>query len=158
MNLKNKVINSKFDNSSSGLNQPLVYPRYLAVTSEGSKVNLHYHFMVFSKQDSSIGDLEEKKLKVLVEAVKGYKKTLDYNGTYIAYLLDQISEDEFSQESEKYMVKLTKQLDDDTIDKIKFLFRITNERFTPSEISNIFLIDEDTANDILNRLEDDGSI
>ena len=129
------------------------YPSIIPVTNEGVKANYYYLYFVSSNRDASKETNTDKKIKVLKEAVLGYKKTLDYNGLYISYLLEQISDEEFMQESENYAIKLSRSVSYEIKEKIRLLIKITGESFTPSEISNLFSIEENLAENILHNIE-----
>lgn len=149
----NKEIVADSSAGSNKLTYPILYPLILSVATESAKANYHYNFFILSNRDTSTETITDKRIEVLKEAVLGYKKTLDYNGVYISYLLDQISEEEFIQESENYAIKLSGSISTEIIEKIRLLFKITRESFTPSEISNIFSIEENLAESILLDLE-----
>jgi hypothetical protein len=117
-----------------------------------------YQFIVIENKTVSKDLDNEKKIEVLKEAVAGYKNTLEYNGLYISFLLDQISEEDFQKESEKYAIKLSNEQTDEIVEKIKLLLKVTNDHFTPSDISNIFSLDEDVAEKILMELDKSGLI
>jgi hypothetical protein len=80
------------------------------------------------------------------------KKNLDYCGHYIAFLLGQISEEEFENISETFAVTLQNEITDEVIDMIEVLFSISKENYSPSDLSNFFNISENAAEKIINKL------
>ncbi len=95
-------------------------------------------------------------ITVTDEVISSLKMTLNYNGTYIAYLLNQISADEFNVAAERYAVTLSSEETDEMRNKIKILFQISHENFSPSDIANLFHIEEHIAENVLNNLKDIG--
>lgn len=123
--------------------------------TQGAITNNHYIWALRQQETNASQNINsDDKIEVLKSAVIGYKNTLDYNGLYISYLLDQISEDEFINQSKKFVVQLSNDISDEIIGKIRLLFELTNEQFTPSEISNLFSIEENLAESILVKLEE----
>ncbi len=107
--------------------------------------------------DSLINKLSERFNRIITvsdEVISSLKTNLDYNGYYIAYLLDQLSEEEFNMIAETYAITLETEESEETIEKIKILFKISRENFSPSDISTIFRIDEEMAGKILANLKD----
>jgi len=100
-----------------------------------------------------VSAVPEKIFNVLVNTIKSFKRTQDYNGTYIAYLSGQLSEEEFLSEANNYAYSPLTKLDMETLDNIKILFEATNIEFTPSDISDIFQLDLDVSSDAIMKLE-----
>ncbi len=90
-------------------------------------------------------------IDVLREVVSAYKKTLDYNGYYIAFLLNQLSEAEFEKIVKSFVRKVNSDIDQDSLlDKIAILIRYTSAKYTPSDIANLFNVEETMAENLLN--------
>lgn len=87
----------------------------------------------------------KQEINVLSEAVSSLQETLEYNGHYVAFLLGQISEDEFEKISADYAVDLRQESDDVIRTKIEILMHYCSALYSPSDISNIFRIDEGKA-------------
>ena len=94
-------------------------------------------------------------LSVSRETIVSLKRNLDYNGFYIAHLLDQLSEDDFQRICEEYSVSLSRDETPDLYQKVKLLFGISREQFTSSDLSSIFRIEPQVAESILNRLKEE---
>lgn len=109
--------------------------------------------IVDTEADWSEMTSENDIISVLCETISSLKKTLDYNGYYIAYLLDQLSEEEFEKIAKEFSFTPKPYLDKELKKKIKILFTFTGERFTPSDISDIFVIDETKAEEILQEMD-----
>lgn len=95
----------------------------------------------FNRFKQKIEKRAEKTINVLSEAIRSLRVIQDYNGLYTAYLLDQLSEEEFIEESEKYAFEPKTELTEEIVDKIDILLRCTGEKFSPSDLSDIFKID-----------------
>lgn len=134
---------------------PDIETDYVAMVSRGQLIGLW-------QSDLFIDTIRERFGKVLCvadEVISSLKKNLDYNGYYIAFLLDQLSEDEFQNISEDHSISLQKNVKDDEIrEKVSILFGISKENFTPSDLSNIFKIEESVAENIVNKLKEQGVI
>ena len=100
----------------------------------------------------------EEIMGVSREAIVALKRNLDYNGYYIAHLLDQLSEEDFARICEKYSVSLSPDVTPDLYQKIKLLFGIAREQFSASDLSNIFRVEPCVAEVLLNQLKEEGLI
>ncbi len=81
----------------------------------------------------------------LVEVILSQKKLLDYNGVYNAFLLDQLSEEEFEQEAKTFIYKPAS-IDPKKLSiKIEILYNYTKIDYSTSELSNIFHCDIDNV-------------
>jgi hypothetical protein len=114
--------------------------------------NLVYSDTLLSFAEN-ISAVPEKVFNVLINTIKSFKRTQDYNGTYIAYLSGQLSEEDFVNEAHKYACAPLTKLDIETLGNIKILFETTNIEFTPSDISDIFHLDIDVSSDAITKLE-----
>ncbi|MBA3007516.1 MAG: hypothetical protein KJ900_05540 [Proteobacteria bacterium] len=95
----------------------------------------------------------ERILNVLTTAIRSLKLTQDYNGTYIAYLSGQLSDEDFLNEATHYAYSPLKKLDLETIKDIKILFEATKIEFTSSDIAEIFKIEHDLSVDAIRQLD-----
>ncbi len=116
------------------VNQDLVFRDTLSEFS--SKVSCNFEVIV----------------KVLTNAIKSLKLAQDYNGTYVAYLSGQLSDDEFLEEANKYSYSPLETLDFETLRDIRILFETTKIEFTPSEIAEIFKIEHNLSVDAIMKL------
>ena len=92
---------------------------------------------------------------VLVSAIKSLKLTQDYNGIYIAYLTSQLSEEEFTQETQRYSYTPIMKLHPEILENIKILFNKTKLEFTPSDIADIFQLDYEKASEAIANLKNE---
>ena len=95
--------------------------------------------------------------EALIEALQGYKHYLDYTGHYIAFLLGQISEEEFEKISTQYAPQLAISKDD-LENKIEILFRETGIEFSPIELAAIFSVSKNQIDQALNALVTKGKL
>ncbi len=75
---------------------------------------------------------------VLVRAIASQKKLLDYNGHYIAYLLDHITEEAFQESANAFVVASAEYADMSQLTKhIRLLLGMTHLPFSPHELADI---------------------
>lgn len=87
------------------------------------------------------------------EVISSLRRENEYNGFYIAYILNQISQEEFDEISEKYSITLEEDISEGLKEKIRILFLISKEIYSPLDLSNIFKIDESVVEEIINELK-----
>lgn len=101
--------------------------------------------------DKKVIEVFDKKIiEVLTEVIARLQGEAEWNSLYNSLLLGQISNDEFedlSQEiicSTKYdeNVFFKQELDDSDKEKIDILFQYTKKLFTPTEIGDIFFLND----------------
>lgn len=105
--------------------------------------------------------LEERVRKIANvsdEVISSLRAKLDFNGHYIAFLLNQLSEDEFSRISEQLAVRLNSNLSADLEEKVRILFFISRQSYSASDLSDYFKIEPHIAAAVLDRLKDKGLI
>lgn len=74
----------------------------------------------------------------LVEVIFSQKRSLDYNGFYNAFLMRQLSEEEFIKIAEKYTYQ-PKTIDINVLtSKVTILFNLTQIDYSTSELADIF--------------------
>lgn len=84
-------------------------------------------------------------LAQLKNVVQWQHDLIEYNSTYQAYLLEQLSDDEFAEEAEKYAYE-PQDIDVEQLAAgIERLYGLTNIAFTPSDICGLFRCDHDLA-------------
>ncbi len=93
-----------------------------------------------SEYQKKCKEINEKKdiINILKEVINSLKKHLDYKDLFILSLTEQIDEDEFLEESEKYVISPKKTNINELARKIKTLYNYTNHTFTIQELSQIF--------------------
>ena len=136
---------------------------HIPVLHKNSTSTVKTDYLAYHKKDEPIIIISKDTLKariekiasVSAEVISSLKRTLDYNGYYIAYLLEQLSEDEFNKIAEEYAVCLSDKKNDDIVIKVKLLFRLSKESFSATDISNIFKIEENIAEEILHDLKNE---
>lgn len=84
-------------------------------------------------------------ISVLSETISSLKKTQDYNGAYIAYILEQISDEDFENSVKEYIFDPQTEITEEILDKIEILFSFCRESFTPSDLADIFKLDEEVV-------------
>ena len=127
---------------------------YVAVVMGGQLVDLWQSDRFVDTIKSRFGRV----VSVADEVISSLRKNLDFNGYYIAYILNQLSEEEFQRISEEFSVVLRSEETEDLKERIKILFGISRERFTATDLSNVFKIEERVAENILSSLREDGFI
>ncbi len=94
----------------------------------------------------------ESDIQILANVVKSQKKLIEYNAIYNAFLLGQISEEEFIEESENYAYS-PKNIDNQILlNKLKCLLKYTGDVFTSSELAEIFQCKHENVEEILKQL------
>lgn len=109
---------------------------------------------VVQEQSTSLLEIKE----ILIEALQGCKRYLDYMGHYIAFLLGQISEEDFENMSKQY-VQHQPIIPHNRLDrKIEILFRETGVEFSPIELAAIFSAPKDQIDQTLDALITKGKL
>jgi len=95
---------------------------------------------------------DKKVIEVLTQVIARMKLEAEYQGFYSAYLLGQIGEDEFEDLSEEFIDPIhTEELDDSNKEKIDILLEYTKIKYTPTEISDLFFIDDKIVEEYLEQ-------
>lgn len=110
---------------------------------------------------------KNKVIEVLTEVIASMKMEAEYQGLYNAYLLGQMGEGEFLELAEdietKYDVhvfqkgietsdsstRFKQELDDNDKEKIDILFQYTQTQYTPTEIGDLFFLDDKAVEEYL---------
>ncbi|MCK9375696.1 MAG: hypothetical protein M0P73_06055 [Syntrophobacterales bacterium] len=88
----------------------------------------------------------------LVEVILSQKRTLDYNGFYNAFLLEQVSEEEFDKIAEQFTYT-PKVIDHKLLaSKINALLELTKIDYSTSELSDIFQCDNDNVTEAIQTI------
>lgn len=104
---------------------------------------------IFKKISGSVQPV----INVLARTIKSLKLNREYNGTFIAYLSGQLSEEEFLEEAEKYAYEPTAEITEETLREIKILYENTKLEFSPSEIAEIFHLDFDACAEAISNMD-----
>lgn len=70
---------------------------------------------------------------------------IDYNATFQAYLMEQLTDDEFAQEAEKYAYEPEQADAEQLAASVERIYALTGIAFTPSDICGLFRCDHDAA-------------
>jgi hypothetical protein len=90
---------------------------------------------------------------VLVDTIKSQKNILDYNGCYIAYLLEQITEDQFEAEAENFAFEPVEHCDiQQLMKKTAILLQSTGLSFSSQELADVFRCHEADVQEALQSL------
>jgi len=166
-NGKNAVTIDKFEDIRTGIAiattepNPIPTSEFNFVSDLSSSEGIFLHFGGSAVQDSIEPNFDlqdkisrlEKLTIVMKKTIKTLRKNLDYNTYYNSFLLDQIDEEEFEKISTKFAVSFDQTCTSSIKSDIEMLIKHTNESFAPSEISDIFHIDENEAERVLENLE-----
>lgn len=123
---------------------------YVALVSGGKIVATSDTVSFVSKLEEQI----KKVARVSDEVITSLRRNLDYSGYHISYLMDQISQEDFAKISEEFALERVSGLSEELLNKIQILFYISTQSYTPSELSDIFRIDEETAEKAIDRLKE----
>lgn len=104
-------------------------------------------------QSIIVFEIVKKTLNAMKKAIIALRKNLDYNAHYNAFLLDQINKEEFEKISNEFAISFNEFCPDDIKSEIELLLMATGEKFVPSEIADIFHIEESEAEKVLANLE-----
>lgn len=91
-------------------------------------------------------------VKTLGSAIDSLKKSIEYNGLYNTFLLGHISEDEFEEAADDFMIEPATYEDDIVHDQIDILLRYTKSDFTKSELAEIFHATQDSVDKAVEQL------
>jgi len=94
----------------------------------------------------------ENDIQILANVVKSQKKLIEYNAIYNAFLLGQISEEEFIEESESYAYSPQHIDTEILLNNLKCLFKYIGSDFTSSELADIFQCKYENVEKILKQL------
>lgn len=88
-------------------------------------------------------------INTLIEVIQSQKRLIEYNSYYNAFLLGQLSEEEFEKISDKFTYKPKKILAQQLKAKIHCLKNLTQINFTPCELAEIFQCASSSVTNIL---------
>lgn len=94
-------------------------------------------------------------LRVLSGVVSAQKRMLDYSSLYAAFLLEQLSEEEFVEETQNFVIQPENLSDDELAQKLKVLFDCNGLDFTVSDLADIFSVDEAHVRNAMERVKND---
>lgn len=98
----------------------------------------------------NIFDYYKFAIETLIEVIISQKKILDYNGVYNAFLMDQLSEDDFIKISKQFTYT-PKTIDNKLLStKINILIELTKVDYSASELSDIFQCNN---NDVMEAIQ-----
>lgn len=79
-------------------------------------------------------------------------KVIEYNSLYQAYLMDQLTDDEFETEAEKYAYEQSEISRDELRDGVGRIYRLTNIAYSPSDIADLFHCSHEEAVEAVTNL------
>lgn len=91
-------------------------------------------------------------VSIMKDIVSFFKKSQDYNGYYISYILDQISYEDFLSEAEKLAIVRRSPVDSLTEKKIMFCAKYLADVLGPDELCDIFSVELDDVHRISSAL------
>ncbi|NMG29445.1 hypothetical protein [Aromatoleum evansii] len=86
---------------------------------------------------------KESDVQSLISVVRWQHRLIDYNSHYAAFLLEQISEDEFAQIAEDYAYEPNDASPKDLSQIISRIIDLTGISYTPSEMADCFRCNHD---------------
>ncbi len=86
---------------------------------------------------------------ILCNVIASLKNQIEYNGYYISFLLDQISEEEFAEIAKSFAIEFKSILSHSDIYKIKTLKDYLGDILSNTDISNITKIEESKIDELL---------
>ncbi len=130
-----------------------LYRQKLDFEPTSSSVNIDLtHTEIFRSNIENIYSKFESDIKTLANVIKSQKKLIEYNSLYNAFLIDQISEEEFIKESENYTYS-PQDIDSEVLlNKLTCLFKYTGCEFTSSELAEIFQCRQENIEESLRQL------
>jgi len=94
----------------------------------------------------------EMEINTLTEVIKSQHKLLDYNAVGNAFWLGQLSEEEFTQESERFCYQPKPTNVEELTAKISCLIRLTGIDFSISELADIFECQQEVVEEVVAKL------
>lgn len=94
-------------------------------------------------------------LKVIItlrEAIASLRKSIEYTGYHTAFLLGQLSDEEFDDISEQYSIESKEYLSNYDKEKILILSFYSQKPYTSSELSEILQVDKSKIDEFIERL------
>ena len=99
----------------------------------------------FKRHFGSVFDYFKFVNDTLVEVIVSQKRSLDYNGFYNAFLMGQLSEEEFEIIAQKFTY-IPRTIDTVTLSsKVNILFDLTNIDYSIAELADIFQCNNNTV-------------
>jgi len=100
----------------------------------------------------------ESERATLIEVIRSQKAMLDYEGHYIAYVLEQISDEEFKKIAEEYALEPVDISLEELCSKIEHLVFSTGLSYSSRDLASIFKSPEDKVVLALERLQSEKKI
>ncbi len=115
-------------------------------------------FYIVQEQTTDVQEELNLLIKTFLEVIHSQKLLLDYNGYYISYLLDQFSEEEFSEISEKFCYTPRYIQPEILSKKFRILFESTGLSFSAHDLTNLFKCSEEAVQSAMDILSSKGFI
>ena len=135
----------------------LVRLRFSGVPLKNIDVAVHPTEVVMRSFRDLLEEMREGN-SILVEVIKKQKTLTDYNGFYNAFLLNQISEEDFKKIAEKFVFSPTTCDESEVKKKTLVLLHTTGISFSAADLSYFWECPEEQIEVILTKLEEEKSI
>lgn len=106
----------------------------------------------FMARLSSIHASWQEDIAALNEVVEWQHRVIDFNSSYVAYLLDQIDEEEFEKIAENSAIEEKDKEVYEIVGTIDRLLRLTRLEYTASDLSNMLHCSQDNIVEALESL------
>lgn len=125
---------------------------YLVRVSGTSVENADFYITGTEKFKRHFGNIFKLVKDTLVEVILSQKRSLNYNGVYNAFLLGQLSEEDFERLAAKFAYK-PKYINPQKLSlKINILFNYTSIDYSTSELADIFRCNIDDVEESINLI------
>lgn len=108
---------------------------------------------VFEARFHGLLEAKTQQVGLLSQMVKWQHRLIDYNSHYNAFLIDQLSEDEFEKVAGEYLYEATDIPADTIAPIISQIYGLTGIYYTPSELADFFQCKPDTVVRALSAME-----
>jgi len=103
-------------------------------------------------------EVEMTDVEMLSGVIKSQKRTLEYNGYYISFLLGTITKEQFEEVNKKYVLELKETEPPYLMEYIRTLCSLTQESYTMLELSTLFRVVPEVVEESTNRMKSWGII
>lgn len=134
--------NSRFDIVARLYGSTLSKTAHLSVVNTETLVSRWTHFMAEKQAD----------VDALLGVVNWQHRVIDFNSTYVAYLLEQIDEEEFERAAEQIANEQRERAPEEITPLIDRILSLTQISYTPSDFANMFECSPDVVTRALKTL------
>lgn len=118
------------------------------VTSDDTSETINLNWMQtndVARQLYRVMAEKEENTRVLANVVKWQHALLDYNASYNAFLLEQITDDEFGEIAEKFAYIPQRVRPEELAPIVERIYRLTGIPYTPSDLAGLFKCEQEDA-------------